>query len=93
MQALTWHSCGVAETPDSARLRPLVDRMFSEVLTAEERAELLEWITAWEAENPDAPAAQRVTGWIDVAYAFQASKAPGARASARLPRFVRPREA
>lgn len=80
--------------PDSERLRPLVERMFSEVLTATEREELLEWITAWEAENQEAPAAQRVTGWIDVAYAFQASKAPGAPVSAPgLPRFTRPREA
>ena len=45
--------------------------MFGEVFTAEERADLLAWIRAWEAENPDVTAAQRVTGWIDVAYAFQ----------------------
>lgn len=49
----------------------LVDRMFGEVFTEEERADLLAWITAWEAENPDVTAAERVTGWIDVAYAFQ----------------------
>ena len=49
----------------------LVDSMFGEVFTAEERADLLTWIRAWEAENPDVTAAQRVTGWIDVAYAFQ----------------------
>jgi hypothetical protein len=49
----------------------LVDRMFGEVFTAEERADLLTWIEAWEAENPDATSAERVTGWIDVAYAFQ----------------------
>ena len=45
--------------------------MFGEVFTAEERADLLTWIRAWEAENPDVTAAERVTGWIDVAYAFQ----------------------
>jgi hypothetical protein len=49
----------------------LVDTMFGEVFTAEERADLLTWIRAWEAENPDVTAAERVTGWIDVAYAFQ----------------------
>lgn len=49
----------------------LVDSMFGEVFTPEERADLLAWIRAWEAENPDVTAAQRVTGWIDVAYAFQ----------------------
>ena len=37
----------------------------------DERADLLTWIQAWEAENPDVTAAERVTGWIDVAYAFQ----------------------
>jgi hypothetical protein len=49
----------------------LVDRMFGEVFTDEERADLLTWIRAWESENPDVTAADRVTGWIDVAYAFQ----------------------
>jgi hypothetical protein len=45
--------------------------MFGEVFTPDERADLLTWIQAWEAENPDVTAAERVTGWIDVAYAFQ----------------------
>jgi hypothetical protein len=49
----------------------LVDRMFGEVFTDDERADLLTWIRAWEAENPDVTAAERVTGWIDVAYSFQ----------------------
>ena len=49
----------------------LVDRMFGEVFTKEERANLLTWIQAWEDENPGVRAAERVTGWIDVAYAFQ----------------------
>lgn len=49
----------------------LVDTMFEAVLTPPERAELLVWIRRWEAENPDVDAAHRVTGWIDVAYAFQ----------------------
>ena len=49
----------------------LVDTMFGEVFTPDERADLLTWIQAWEAENPDVTAAERVTGWIDVAYAFQ----------------------
>ena len=45
--------------------------MFGEVFTPDERADLLTWIQAWEAENPDVTAAERVTGWLDVAYAFQ----------------------
>ncbi len=49
----------------------LVDSMFGEVFTADERADLRAWIEAWEAENPDVTAAERVTGWIDVAYSFQ----------------------
>lgn len=50
----------------------LVDRMFADVFTPDERTELLDWIRAWDAEHPDVDAAHRVTGWIDVAYAFQA---------------------
>ena len=49
----------------------LVDTMFAEGLMPDERADLLTWIHAWEAENPDVTAAERVTGWIDVAYSFQ----------------------
>ena len=45
--------------------------MFGEVFTPEERGNLLTWIQAWEDENPGVSAAERVTGWIDVAYAFQ----------------------
>ena len=52
-------------------LEGLVEHMFEHVLSAPERAELLVWIRWWEAANPDADAAHRVTGWIDVAYAFQ----------------------
>jgi hypothetical protein len=46
--------------------------MFDQVFTESERAELLAWIHRWEAENPEVDAALRVTGWIDVAYSFQA---------------------
>lgn len=53
-------------------LDDLIEHMFEQVLDAAERAELRTWIEAWEAANPDADAAHRVTGWIDVAYAFQA---------------------
>lgn len=53
-------------------LATLVDHMFDRVLEAPERAQLLSWIEAWEAANPDVDNAHRVTGWIDVAYAFQA---------------------
>lgn len=45
--------------------------MFGDVLTADECADLLAWIRAWETENPHVTSAERVTGWIDVAYAYQ----------------------
>jgi hypothetical protein len=57
----------------SASIESLVDHMFDQVLTADERAELLIRIRAWEAANPDVDNAHRITGWIDVAYEFQAS--------------------
>jgi len=50
----------------------LVEHMFDQVFSEAERAELLVWIHEWEAAHPDADAAHRVTGWIDVAYSFQA---------------------
>ncbi|MBK9739133.1 MAG: hypothetical protein IPO93_06420 [Actinobacteria bacterium] len=53
-------------------LEELIEHMFEQVLDAAERAELRAWIEEWEAAHPDADAAHRVTGWIDVAYAFQA---------------------
>lgn len=63
---------------DSARSRAdvaaLVDNMFAEVLTPDERVGLLEWIRVWEDANPGATSAERVTGWIDVAYAYQARR-------------------
>lgn len=59
----------------SADLESLVHHMFDQVLEESERAELLLWIRQWEAENPDVDAAHRITGWIDVAYAFQARSA------------------
>jgi hypothetical protein len=49
----------------------VVNRMFADAFTDDERTELAQWIEAWDAANPDVPQAQRLTGWIDVAYAFQ----------------------
>lgn len=49
----------------------LVESMFADVFTDDERTILLERIREWERENPDVGQAQRVTGWIDVAYAYQ----------------------
>ena len=54
----------------------LVEHMFDQVLTESERAELLVWIRRWEAAHPDADPSHRVTGWIDVAYAFQTRTEP-----------------
>jgi hypothetical protein len=63
----------VARSVDSpANLERLVEHMFDQVLGPLERAELLSWIAEWEKANPDVDAAHRVTGWIDVAYAYQA---------------------
>ena len=62
----------VARLVRPADLEPLVHHMFDQVLEESERAELLLWIRRWEADNPDVDAAHRITGWIDVAYAFQA---------------------
>jgi hypothetical protein len=53
-------------------LQTLVDHMFDQVLEAPERSALIFWILEWEAANPEVDNAHRITGWIDVAYAFQA---------------------
>lgn len=53
----------------------VVERMFGDAFTMDERGELVEWIQAWEDANPDVPQAERVTAWIDVAYAFQERRA------------------
>ncbi len=67
-------------------LAALVERMFDQVLGEDERVELLAWIEEWEAANPDADSAHRVTGWIDVAYSFQArtNQTPRPRGSKRV---------
>ncbi len=62
--------------------------MFELVLDESERCELLEWIREWEAANPSVDAAHRVTGWIDVAYDFQARV--DARSISRDPAEARP---
>jgi hypothetical protein len=63
----------------------LVEHMFDQVFSESERGELLAWIRRWDAENPDVDAAHRVTGWIDVAYLYQArlSRAQQNEAAAR----------
>jgi hypothetical protein len=53
-------------------LEMLVDHMFDQVLEAPERSALIRWILEWEAAHPDVDNAHRITGWIDVAYVFQA---------------------
>jgi hypothetical protein len=71
---------------DSAQphLETLVDHMFDQVLEAPQRAELIDWIRAWEAANPDVDNAHRITGWIDVAYAFQARADSDAEPASRV---------
>lgn len=54
----------------------LVENMFADVLTPAERQVLLARIEEWEAANPGLTSAQRITGWIDVAYEYQAEKGP-----------------
>ena len=77
----------------AAKLESLVDHMFDQVFEADERAELLTWIRAWEAANPDVDNAHRITGWIDVAYAFQAreTEVGEVRRPARLSSWSLPR--
>ena len=58
----------------SVSVESLVDRMFDQVLEPDERTELLIRIQAWEAANPGVDNARRITGWIDVAYEFQAQQ-------------------
>lgn len=60
-------------TPDVAAL---VENMFADVLTPSERQQLLSRIEEWEAANPGLSSAERITGWIDVAYEYQAEKGP-----------------
>lgn len=48
--------------------------MFRDVFNDEERAELVARIRAWEAANPDLPASQRISSWIDIAYDYQAGR-------------------
>lgn len=81
----------MAPVPLSERdLTRLVDHMFDQVLGEEERVELLAWIRRWESANPGVDAAHRVTGWIDVAYEFQARREGRTVASAprRAPRVA-----
>lgn len=60
-------------SPDVAAL---VENMFADVLTPSERQDLLARIELWEAANPGLSSAERITGWIDVAYEYQAEKGP-----------------
>ncbi len=48
--------------------------MFRDVLAEYERAELVARIRAWEAEHPDLSPSERISGWIDIAYDFQAGR-------------------
>lgn len=79
----------MAPFPTTGDVSTLVETMFADVFTSDERATLLERIHEWERENPDVDAAHRVTGWIDVAYAYQeqldrAAPTPAAK-PARIP--------
>jgi hypothetical protein len=62
----------VAKRITPSNVERLVEHMFDQVFGEEERAELLACIHEWEAANPDVDPAHRVTGWIDVAYLYQA---------------------
>jgi hypothetical protein len=73
-------------------IEQLVEHMFDQVFSEAERAELLVWITRWEEANPGVDPAHRVTGWIDVAYSFQARIAlarEGSDAAATGPQALR----
>jgi hypothetical protein len=61
----------VASSPPARDVSALVETMFANVFTADERAALLDRIHEWERRNPEVDSAHRITGWIDVAYAYQ----------------------
>jgi len=62
-------------SPEQARsTAELVDSMFGSLFDATERALLLQRIEGFDAANPGLDNARRITGWIDVAYAFQAER-------------------
>ncbi len=61
-------------SPDGHRIDDLVDNMFRDVLTEEERAELVARIRTWEVENPGLSPSQRISAWIDIAYDYQAGR-------------------
>ena len=67
-------------------LETLVNHMFDQVLESPERAELISWIREWEDANPDVDNAHRITGWIDVAYDYQARARGEIRARGAEPR-------
>lgn len=58
----------------------LVDRMFADVFSEDQRIALRSRVAAWEAANPGAKASVRVEAWIDIAYAFQAERDAGPEA-------------
>lgn len=57
--------------PRAADIGGLVDHMFQDVFTEVERAALRDRIAVWESNNPGVTQAERVMGWIDVAYQYQ----------------------
>lgn len=62
--------------PPKGDLDSLVSNMFRDVFTEDERADLHARIAAWERANPGRSGADRVTAWIDIAYAYQAERVP-----------------
>ena len=54
----------------------LIDNMFQDVFSVEERAALRDRILAWEATQPQLSPADRITAWIDIAYTFQHERGP-----------------
>ena len=60
--------------PPDDRIGGLVENMFRDVLTDEERTELVERIREWEEANPGLSPSERIAGWIDLAYEFQAGR-------------------
>lgn len=63
-----------APQPREPQIDHLVDHMFHNVLTDDERGELIARIRAWEAANPGLPASARISAWIDIAYEYQAGR-------------------
>lgn len=55
----------------------LLESTLGAPFSAEERAELRRRIEDWDMRHPQAQPSERVTAWIDLAYALQSERGAG----------------